>query len=195
MFEKFFRCFGEKGQFQTSGDLYRDIITQLGGKTYGKGLISFFAPEEIPLWTENIKEAFPWFQRAFRPFAYDWQGCVHTAYITAGGNEVPVIFNVGTDEIHYAPCTLQDYLDKMIPAHVDGTLAAGFFKKWSRHSKQSLKRNECVSYRIPLDYGGKDVFDNMEISDMDVYWTVLTAFRNAKQGEENRRKGPSEAEQ
>jgi hypothetical protein len=35
------------------------------------------------------------------------------------------------------------------------------------------KLNECVGYKVPSFFGGKDVLENMELSDLDVYWTLM----------------------
>ncbi len=45
---------------------------------------------------------------------------------------------------------------------------------------------ECVGYRKPLFLGGQDVIDNLEISDMEVYWSLcgqlLGRVRNLPNG-------------
>jgi hypothetical protein len=60
-----------------------------------------------------------------------------------------------------------------------------------RKTKQPVKYTDVVSIKTPVDYGGKFDVDNMEICDMEVYWAVYTAFRNSREGEERRRRGPT----
>lgn len=35
-----------------------------------------------------------------------------------------------------------------------------------------MGRMECGGYRIPLFLGGEDSLENMEVSDMEVYWDM-----------------------
>ena len=35
-----------------------------------------------------------------------------------------------------------------------------------------MGRMECGGYRIPLFLGGADSLENMEVSDMEVYWDM-----------------------
>ncbi|WP_277621809.1 T6SS immunity protein Tdi1 domain-containing protein, partial [Caballeronia zhejiangensis] len=41
---------------------------------------------------------------------------------------------------------------------------------------------ECVGYRIPLFLGGKDVMDNLETSNLDVYWTLMAQLIRKARG-------------
>jgi hypothetical protein len=41
----------------------------------------------------------------------------------------------------------------------------------------ALGFNECVGYRTPLFLGGSDDVANLEISDIDVYWTIMGQLR------------------
>ena len=40
-----------------------------------------------------------------------------------------------------------------------------------------LKADECVGYRVPLFLGGQDVVDNLEVSDLGVYWSLCAQLR------------------
>ena len=86
---------------------------------------------------------------------------------------------------------LEEFLDVAIPKNAKDYLNEDFYKKWVRKTKQPVKYTDCVSVKKPLDYGGEPNMDNMEICDMEVYWTVFTAFRNSREGEEKRRRGPT----
>lgn len=41
-----------------------------------------------------------------------------------------------------------------------------------------LKYNECAGYKIPLFLNGDDIVDNLEVSDMEVYWEIMMPLIN-----------------
>jgi Domain of unknown function (DUF1851) len=36
---------------------------------------------------------------------------------------------------------------------------------------------QCVGYQVPLFLGGKDSLENLEITDLDVYWSLSGQLR------------------
>jgi hypothetical protein len=47
--------------------------------------------------------------------------------------------------------------------------------EWSKLHPDTvpLPTDKCVGYELPLLVGGPDNLDNMEVSDWEVYWTVV----------------------
>ena len=67
---------------------------------------------------------------------------------------------------------------EIVECHED-CLASEFFQEWFlANDNYILKKNECVGYKVPLFLNGEDEIENLEISDMEVYWTVLTPLIN-----------------
>ena len=48
---------------------------------------------------------------------------------------------------------------------------------WEGHNCE-----ECVGYKTPLFLGGKDVMDNLEILNLDVYWTLTAQLIRKARG-------------
>ncbi|WP_431278627.1 T6SS immunity protein Tdi1 domain-containing protein [Leifsonia poae] len=42
-----------------------------------------------------------------------------------------------------------------------------------------LAFDECVGYEVPLFLGGGDEIDNLQVADMEVYWTLTGQLRVA----------------
>ena len=180
MLDQFLTFFHCTDRVNETGDLYRDLTTQLGGKDFGGGLLRTFSPELLPRWEAIVQAAFPSFRKKFRIFAYDWQGCIHAVGKDWRG-ETLYLFDVGADEIMAHRGSLSDFLNREIPERVSEILAPGFFREWQQVSQKPLRHDRCAAYRIPLDYGGTDNISNLEDSDMEVYWSVMTQFRNQRE--------------
>ena len=67
-----------------------------------------------------------------------------------------------------------EFLEKEIPLYTDACLAEKFFEEWSEFSKIKLQYGRCAGYKIPLFLGGADEKENLEDSDMEVYWEIIT---------------------
>ena len=74
--------------------------------------------------------------------------------------------------------------DDELVEHSDATLASDFFEDWASSNPTALplSRNQCVGYRIPLFLGGKDTNENLEIGDVEVYWTICGQLRAQRAG-------------
>jgi hypothetical protein len=69
--------------------------------------------------------------------------------------------------------------DDELIEYADAALASGFFQAWSAADRQAmpLRRDQCVGYRVPLFLGGQDVVENLELSDVEVYWSICGQLR------------------
>lgn len=41
-----------------------------------------------------------------------------------------------------------------------------------------LPINKCVGYKVPLFLNGEDDIENLEVSDMEVYWEIMMPLMN-----------------
>ena len=129
MLERFLRYFGEKDTLHYNGDLYRDFLTQFGGRSFGNGLFRVFRPEAVPEWTQTVFEAFPWVKPTYRLFAYDWFGCVMATAKRADGKDIIASFDLSLDEAGYELLGLEEFLDVAIPKNAKDYLNEDFYKK------------------------------------------------------------------
>ena len=57
-------------------------------------------------------------------------------------------------------------------------MSCSLFRDCEKQEHYVLKHNECAGYKVPLFLNGDDVVDNLEISDMEVYWEIMMPLIN-----------------
>ncbi len=178
MFDQFMNYFQVEDKVIDTGDAYNDFIRQLGGRAFGKGVFNSFSDKNIGQWTEIIGEAFPDFKGKFKVFGYDWLGRCFGIDLRDKSYGNVLLFEIGTNDILEIPCPFEGFLNGEIPLHSDACLAEPFFNEWMEYSKAELQYGRCIGYKIPLFLGGADTVENLEDSDMEVYWSVITQIKN-----------------
>lgn len=75
--------------------------------------------------------------------------------------------------------TFGAFHDEELVEYRDAALASGFFGAWAKDQGAALPlaHGDCVGYQVPLFLGGHDTVDNLEIIDLDVYWTTCGQLR------------------
>ena len=179
MFRDFLSYFNENVEMSGSSDPYREFILQLGGKSFGSGLFFSLSKENLKTWTENVSEAFPKFDGKVLPFGYDWLGRCFGIDLREGSYGKVMMFEIGTLDVLEIPCSFLELLNKEIPQYSDACLAENYYKQWRECSGKIIKYGRCAGYKIPLFLGGEDAIGNLEDSDLDVYWSVLTQVKNS----------------
>jgi hypothetical protein len=48
-----------------------------------------------------------------------------------------------------------------------------FHQRWLASGGATPGHTQCVGYRKPLFLGGADKLENLELSDLDVYWHLM----------------------
>lgn len=146
------------------------------GLTVLNGMYRFFNMEEIKKWESIVFETFPAYKNQANIFAFDWGGRIFASTVE---DDKILIFEPGTGEVLSAPASIQLFHDDLIVNYPQDCLGADFFNEWYEKSQQyQLKHNECVGYKIPLFLNGDDVIDNLEVSDMEVYWEIMMPLIN-----------------
>jgi hypothetical protein len=82
----------------------------------------------------------------------------------------------GTGEVLEIPASLTDFHNAELVQYRDAALAATFFQQWADANPASLpiRPDRCVGYRQPLFLGGTDDLDNLDETDLWVYWDICT---------------------
>lgn len=177
MFEKFLKFFDEEFICNEQGtDAYENFLKYLGGKQFGKGIFNTLEKNNLKKWTSVVEEAFPEFSGKFKLFAYDWLGRLY-GITEQDSNEKVLIFEIGTGEVLEIPCDLLEFLNEEIPLHSNECLAMAFYKKWLRKKRKMPSYGRCIGYKVPLFLGGQDVIKNLEESDLEVYWYIITEVK------------------
>ena len=96
-----------------------------------------------------------------------------------GGQPQVLLLEPGTGEALEIPVPFSTFHDGELVDYADAALAAEFFEAWSAQhpSALPLSPDQCVGYKVPLFLGGHDDVANLEVSDLDVYWTICGQLR------------------
>lgn len=185
-FSKFFNVSSTKkndisnmlNDHQSHTEGFEEMFSCYNGQTFGEGLYRLHDINKIESWNKNIIKAFPEFSGRITSFGYDWIGrqfALDNQRVENGQTQV-LMFEPGTGEVLEIPCNFFEFHNVEIPNYHDACLASNFFNSWKSVNKKILKNEECAGYKVMLFLGGEDVVDNLERSNMDVYWGICSAM-------------------
>lgn len=169
MLDNFMKFFGVNEEF-SSDNLYEDFCLRFSKRSFGEGLFNTFPSDKRSYWNDVVGSCFPKYKGKISVIGYDWLGRI---FATLSDQDSVRLFEVGTGEVLNIGCSVESLLDEEIPMYPNDALALKFFNEWKKTNNISIPYGSCVSYKIPLFLNGKDVVSNLELSDMDVYWSVV----------------------
>lgn len=150
-----------------------------GGCTFERGLYRVLRLTDVPKVKMLVDAGFPFLARRILPFSTDWLGRVFAA--DAGrldrGEPMVLMLEPGTGEALEIPCTIKSFHDRELIENRDAALAATFYDAWLDLGGSIPEATQCIGYRTPLFLAGKDDVSNLEVADLDVYWTLTTQLR------------------
>lgn len=194
MFEEFRAAFGhtEQGSDNSNSELlakvepyangFTELLTKFGGSTFENGLYRLHSGRDIPMWTLYVESAFPQFKGRIVCFAFDWLGR-HFALDKKRVNDHQMqvlLFEPGAGEVMQIPANFHLFHNSELVQFRNDALASDFFSQWLDSGGTSPNHAQCIGYKVPLFLGGTDTIDNLEVSDMDVYWAVCTQTLQAR---------------
>ena len=108
----------------------------------------------------------------FNLIGYDWMGrCFAVDQRDGDGKGLVVLLEIATLDMYYIEKDVAAFLNEVMPNQSEACLEVGRYQEWLE-GHAPVGRMECVGYRIPLFLGGDDSLENMEVSDMEVYWDM-----------------------
>jgi hypothetical protein len=154
----------------------RELFQQFGGVSFNAGLYRVATCEVAPVWSEAMNVAFPSGGKPRTCFGFDWLGRIFALEHERLVDGLPgvVMLEPGTGQALEIPCNVHSFHEAELIEYCEEALAASFFDKWTSHGCEVPKFHQCVGYKSPLFLGGADVIENLELSDMDVYWTICS---------------------
>ncbi|MEC4175293.1 T6SS immunity protein Tdi1 domain-containing protein [Adlercreutzia sp. R7] len=142
-------------------------------------MFRIFERHDLEKWHRLVSEYFTALHGEFDLFGYDWLGRCFAIDREEGENSgLVVLLEVGTLDIYYIEKDIISFLNDEIPNNSDACLDAGRYQEWLE-VQPPVRIRECAGYRIPLFLGGEDSLENMEISDMEVYWDMTSQLWEA----------------
>ncbi|MEV6269041.1 T6SS immunity protein Tdi1 domain-containing protein [Kribbella sp. NPDC051936] len=155
------------------------IRAQLGGCTFEHGLYRIHTDVSAAAAGELVDAAFPEFTGRFESFGFDWLGRQFAVDRQRGRSADPEVMMIepGTGEALEIPVPVSRFHDEELVDYPEAALARGFHSEWVAACGPSLRFDQCVGYRVPLFLGGADELDNLEVSDLEVYWDLMGQLR------------------
>lgn len=172
----FLNFFNEYVDFTYSDNPYEDFLSCLGGKQFGNGIFNTFSHQNVLKWNNIVADAYPMLRDKFKLFGYDWLGRCFGIDLRSASNNI-LMFEIGTGDVLRIPCSFEDFLNNEIPKYPDACLAQSFFEEWMKNLERQLVYGRCAGYKVPLFLGGADETSNLEDSDMEIYWSVMTQVK------------------
>jgi type VI secretion system (T6SS) immunity protein Tdi1 len=159
---------------------YPELAGQYAGRAFDRGIYRLHDENTGPRAAAAVAEAFPDFAHRARPFARDWLGrqfALDSAR-AEGGEQLVLLLEPGTGQALEVPLSFAAFHEQLDELR-EPALAASFFESWAEADPASvpLGPDKCAGYRVPLFLGGKDVVTNLEVIDLDVYWSVCGQLR------------------
>lgn len=167
---------------------FNELLSNYQGGSFGQGLYRLHSYASIDKWNKIVSEAFPDYKDRIECFGYDWLGrqfSLDKSRVVDGEEQI-LMFEPGTGEVLEIPCNFMQFHNEEIPDYHDACLASEFFNDWMRINNTILDQKECAGYKVLLFLGGADIVENLEKSDMEVYWSICAQLikntRNLPEG-------------
>ncbi|NML34241.1 T6SS immunity protein Tdi1 domain-containing protein [Paraburkholderia antibiotica] len=196
MFNRFLKTFTADGQsaqtsgavFSSSDPIVQDFFSRFAGTSFNNGLYRVLVWNDVQRWNAAVEDAFPAFKGAIVPFGIDWLGRIFAldSRRVVKGRPAVSIFEPGTGQVLEVPCDIESFHDEELVDYKDASLAELYFNEWVRRGGSGPSYSQCVGYQRPLFLGGVDTVENLELIDLDVYWTIsvqlIAKLRNVPPG-------------
>ena len=159
----------------------RAVLGGLAGTTLGQGLYRFHTRASAAAADELVASAYPDFAGRVACFGMDWLGRQFSLDVARGTPQDPevLMFDVGAGEALEIPTAFSAFHDHELTQYTDAALATDFFEQWHSTHPDPIGFDQCVGYTIPLFLGGADDMSNLELTDLDVYWTLTGQLRTS----------------
>lgn len=157
----------------------RVALGQLAGATLGRGLYRLHTQTSAAAADRLVAAAYPDFEGRIACFGMDWQGSQFSLDPTRGNADDPevLLYEVGTGEALQIPTPFSQFHDVELTEHTDAALGSTFFEQWLLAHPEPIQFHQCVGYDVPLFLGGADELRNLNVTDLDVYWTLTGQLR------------------
>ena len=152
------------------------------GATFNRGLYRLHTQGSGTKADIAIRETYPEFLGWIHSFGFDWLGrqfAVLDRRRDDAGRLLVMMFEPGTGYALEIPATFAVFHNRELLEQTDAALASEWFADWAGANPDELplSHDTCAGYRVPLFLGGKDDSSNLEVSDIDVYWSIVGQLR------------------
>ena len=166
-FDESSRLFGVNG----AAELFRDF----SGCTFGGGIYRLFFLDEFDKWDRLVLDIFSQYQGRISCFGSDWMGRI---YAWDYGRNKAVILDPGFGEALKIPRDFYELHNHEFVDYPDESLSKNLYDEYLDKFKTKVQRDQCAGYKISPFLGGKDNLENLELSDLEVYWSICSDIYN-----------------
>lgn len=161
-----------------------ELFLRFGGLSFNDGLYRIMSLSIQELANEFISTAFPTQANSAKAFGYDWLGRIFAldASRAIDGSPAVMMFEPGTGKSLKIPRALVAFHNYELIDHADAALASRFHQEWLASGGKAPSLDQCAGYKKPLFLGGKDSIQNLDLVDIDVYWTISGQLLAGLQG-------------
>ncbi|RVU35270.1 DUF1851 domain-containing protein [Hwanghaeella grinnelliae] len=154
---------------------WNEFFAEFSGRSFNNGLYRTHSAGAIQEWNDIVCIAFPEFSNRIMCFGYDWLGRQFALDLRRGKSSEPsvLMFEPGTGYALDIEVNFVEFHESEVEIHKDECLAVGFYNEWLNAGNEPISHDKCAGYIVPLFLSGKDTIENLELSDMEVYWVVL----------------------
>jgi len=141
---------------------------------YLDGAYRVHRPDDVARFTKLAADAFPEFEGRITCFGSDWLGrqfANDRGRLTDGAPQV-LMLEPGTGQALEIPVDQAAFHEEELVQEPDAAVAYSFFRDWKANGGVTPSYEECVGYQMPLYLGGTDDLRNLQLTGLDVYWTL-----------------------
>lgn len=149
------------------------------GCTFGEGIYRVLRGDEIEAWNAMVLGIFSQFKGVIECFATDWMGRIFAWDFDR--NKV-ILLDPGFGEALKIPCNFIELHNQEFVDYPNESLSKNLYDEYLQRFKSIVSRDQCVGYKISPFLGGKDNLDNMEVTDLEVYWSICSDIYNDVKG-------------
>ena len=175
-FNLFKKCDKNNKIFVSNNEYLNNVVNILGSSSYRKGLFRIYGESEIEEKTKSVEEAFPNARDEIICFGRDWLN--RQFAVRKKDSDKIFRFDVVYNETIHIPVDLKVFFEKEVLEHTDSLFSETYFHEWKTKNKGlTLACTQCVDFKIPPCLGGKDIVENLEITDSSVAWYMNLQLR------------------
>lgn len=174
MFNRFLNFFDSENKEYTkkSEDIYLDFIMNFSRRSFGSGLFRIVDSNNLDYFNNIVKSCFSELTDDIRVIGFDWLGRV---FVSANiENSKIYMCDAGSHEILEIPIGINEFLNYEIPEYPNELFALDFYNDYISIGGTPPSYDQCIGYKIPLFLGDVDNTSNIEQTDFDVFWTIMT---------------------
>ncbi|MGW2560540.1 T6SS immunity protein Tdi1 domain-containing protein [Streptomyces sp. NPDC001514] len=173
---------GEAADSRLAGvEGFAQLVAMGAGRSFGQGIVRVHTAQGAARVSGLLADAFPEFADRVVPVAQDWLGRQYALDLARSTPAAAcfLLFEPGTGEAFEVDADVLELFNSAFVDDPDTYLAADLHSEWLGTGSPRLEAHQCVGFKVPLFLGGEGSVENLEISDLEVYWSLCGQLRSA----------------